>query len=156
MERPEGRSAKELVNTWRGAVSTYVLHGCHPLEDSKETILFAEAHPHTRAILQFLLETEGYEVTCVETLADAIELAQTQSFDCYLLDHSFPDGSGLTLCRQLRTLHPDTPIVFFSAAAHPAETQAGLDAGANAYLVKPEDIINVPRTVAGLLTEAQG
>jgi CheY-like chemotaxis protein len=126
------------------------------MKEIRRTILFVEDHPDTRAILQFLLESEGYAVTSVGTLTETIELAQRQPFDLYLLDHVFPDGSGVTLCRQLRTLHPDAPIVFFSAAAHPAEAQAGLNAGANAYLVKPEDIVNVTRTVARLLSEVQG
>ena len=124
------------------------------MEESKRSILFVEDHPDTCAILQFLLEGEGYDVTPTGTLAEATELAQTHSFNLYLLDHVFPDGSGVTLCQQLRILHPDTPIVFFSAAAHPAEAQAGLDAGANAYLVKPDDIVNIAQTVARLLSEA--
>jgi CheY-like chemotaxis protein len=125
------------------------------MKESKRSVLFVEDHPDTRAMLQFLLEDEGHEVTPAGSLAEAIELAQTRSYDCYLLDQVYPNGSGLTVCRQIRALHPDTPIIFFSAAAHPAEVQEGLDAGANAYLLKPDDILNVARTVEHLIAEAQ-
>ena len=54
-----------------------------------------------------------------------------------------PDGPGLTLCRQLQELFPRQPIVMYSTAALPAEQQAGLDAGARAYLAKTSDLLNI-------------
>ena len=107
-------------------------------------------------MMAFMLESEGFQVTSVGTLAAAVQLAETRKFDLYLLNHVFPDGSGLTLCRMLREMNPDSPIVFFSAAAHPREQEEGIAAGANVYLTKPEDIARVTDTVINLLEGATG
>ena len=121
---------------------------------AKGTILFVEDHPDTRAMMTYMLEEAGFEVTGVETLARAIDFAEQQKFDAFLLDHVFPDGSGLTLCRVLRELYPDRPIVFFSAAAHPREQEEGIRCGANAYLTKPADIVHITGTISSLIEEA--
>ncbi|MDQ3815902.1 MAG: diguanylate cyclase [Armatimonadota bacterium] len=123
---------------------------------TKGRILFVEDYADTRAIIAFLLEGAGYQVTTAETIGECLNLVETESFDLYVLDHVMSDGSGIALCRQLRESDPDTPIIFFSAAAHPAEQQAGLDAGASEYLVKPRDILNIPEVVARLIRNAQG
>jgi len=123
---------------------------------TRGTILFVEDHPDTRAMMSYMLEEAGFQVTSVETLAEAISLAERQKFDACLLDHVFPDGSGLTLCRILRELYPDRPIVFFSAAAHPREQEEGLRCGANVYLTKPADIAHVTDTIIRLIEEADG
>jgi DNA-binding response OmpR family regulator len=117
-------------------------------------ILFVEDHPDTRAMMSYMLEEAGFQITIAETLAQATHFAETQEFDLYLLNHVFPDGSGLTLCRLLRERFPDRPIVFFSAAAHPREQEEGIAAGANAYLTKPQDILNVTETVVRLVNAA--
>ena len=123
---------------------------------TRGTILFVEDHPDTRAMMTYMLEEAGFQVTSVESLTKAISLAEQQKFDLCLLNHVFPDGSGLTLCRMLRELYPDRPIVFFSAAAHPREQEEGLRSGADVYLTKPADIARVTDTVIRLLDEANG
>ena len=49
-----------------------------------------------------------------------------------------PDLDGFELCRRMRHLDPHTPILFFSGAAYETDRQRGIDAGANAYVVKPD------------------
>ena len=124
------------------------LEGKHAV---KGHILFVEDFADTRALISYVLEGADYQVTPAGSMRQCLELAAAQSFDLFLLNHVLPDGSGITLCRHLRELYPTTPIVMFSAAAHPAEMQAGLEAGADEYLVKPNDLFNIPTVVDRLL-----
>lgn len=80
----------------------------------------------------------GIEVKAVATAAQALESIQTSCFDLYLLDACLPDIDGFELCRRLRERDSQTPILFFSGATCEADRERGIDAGANAYLVKPE------------------
>lgn len=111
-------------------------------------ILYVEDHDDTRILMGMMLRTAGFEVAEATCARDALELARAGGFDLYLLDHTFPDASGVTLCRALREIDPDTPIVFYSGRALEEEREEALRAGAQAYLVKPNDLFNVAARVA--------
>ena len=55
-----------------------------------------------------------------------------------MLDSRLPDLDGFDLCRQIRDFDSDTPILFFSGAAYEADKKRGIEAGANAYVIKPD------------------
>jgi DNA-binding response OmpR family regulator len=101
-------------------------------------VLYAEDNEDACFMLNILLEFSGVEVSCAHTVEQAFETARNKSFDVYLLGSKFSDGSALELCRQLRELNPQIPVVFYSNDAHEADRQKGLAAGAQAYLIKPE------------------
>jgi CheY-like chemotaxis protein len=107
-------------------------------------ILYAEDNEEACFMLTTLLGFSGIDATCAFTVKEAFEQAQNEHFDLYLLDGRFPEGSGLELCRQLRELSPQTPIVFYSSDAYETDRQKALAAGAQAYLVKPEVETIVP------------
>jgi len=69
-----------------------------------------------------------------------LSLAQQQSFDCILLDLVLPGLDGISLCKQLRTLGNDTPIIMLTARDTQTDELLGLDAGADDYIVKPFDL----------------
>jgi DNA-binding response OmpR family regulator len=85
-----------------------------------------------------LLRHSLIEAKAVGTAAQALALMQTERFDLYLLDARLPDVDGFELCRQMRNSDPHTPILFFSGAAYEADKVRGIEAGANAYVVKPD------------------
>ena len=60
-----------------------------------------------------------------------------------LLATELPDGSGLDLCKEIRASDPDTPIVFYSAAAFESDHEKALKHGAHAYLTKPTDSLEL-------------
>lgn len=126
-----------------------------PNKNTKGNILFVENHADTRALISYLLEGAGYHITSCDTLQKGVALASAQTFDLFLLNHVLPDGSGITLCHLLRQAHPLIPIIMFSAAAHPAEQQAGLEAGADEYLVKPHDLLDLPLVIKRLIEAAR-
>jgi DNA-binding response OmpR family regulator len=73
-----------------------------------------------------------------------------EQFCLYILDSQLPGISGLSLCREIRKLDKQTPIIIFTGKAYESDRVAGMLAGANAYLVKPDSSQLVP-TIRSLL-----
>lgn len=92
-----------------------------------------------------------YQLTVAHTLASATPHFQNQHFDVYVLDNWLPDGSGIDLCREIRSKHPDTPIIFASAAAMSDNINEATEAGATHYITKPFDPFELQEIVKELL-----
>jgi len=89
-------------------------------------------------MLTTLLKLALIEAKAVGTAAQALSSIQTERFDLYLLDARLPDLDGFELCRRMRALDPHTLILFFSGAAYADDKKRGIDAGAGAYVIKPD------------------
>ena len=83
------------------------------------------------------LRLEGYGVVVAEMGNDALEFLAAQPFDAVILDLQLPDIDGLEICRRLRAAGNDTPILMLTGRVEIDDRVAGLDAGADDYLVKP-------------------
>jgi len=83
----------------------------------------------------------------------ALSLMQEERFDLVLLDARLPDLDGFELCRRMRIFDPYTPIIFFSGAAYEADKRRGMEAGANAYISKP-DIAGLVGSVKKFIADA--
>src|SRR5262245_20729298 len=105
------------------------------MNSPKTRILYVEDNKDTCVSMAVLLS--NYTLTIAQTSGEGARVAQTHYFDLYLLDTWLPDGTGVELCRQLRTFDPHTPILFYSAVASEATRQQALAAGAQDYLIKP-------------------
>src|SRR5690349_15152675 len=116
-------------------------------------ILVVEDNRDSREMIRTLLRESGndFDVTAVETAAEALDLDGKTPFDLYVLDIWLPGMDGLGLCRRLRERGRTQPIIFFSAMVQTADRDYVLAAGANEFLVKPKDIDNFLPTVARLL-----
>jgi CheY-like chemotaxis protein len=121
----------------------------------KHRILCADDHADTIYLLRVIFEKEGYEVRTAQTVAESLTLAKFERFDLFLLDQQFPDGTGTKLCCGLHALHPHTPILIFSGAASESERQRCIKAGAQAYLIKPNDLGKLRETVKELVVKAE-
>ena len=90
------------------------------------------------------------------TIATGVGLATNEHFDLYLLDSRLPDGSGVDLCRELRSFDKRTPILFYSAAAYEVDKKRAMDCGAQGYLTKPSENGDLCDMVKTLILGAAG
>ena len=104
---------------------------------SPARILYVEDNPDTVELVSLVLRQNGFEVVTVSNPEEAIQLAQTERFDLYILDNWLDGMSGIEVCTRLRQFDSATPILFFSAAAYEQDRKNALGCGAQAYLVKP-------------------
>jgi DNA-binding response OmpR family regulator len=123
---------------------------------SKPRILYIEDHEDTRDMVALLLQQQNYEVITAGTMATGVGLATKEHFDLYLLDSRLPDGSGMDLCRELRSFDQRTPILFYSAAAYEVDKKSAMDCGAQGYLTKPSASGDLCNMVETLISDATG
>jgi len=100
-------------------------------------VLIVEDEPHIAAYIKRGLEEQGYAVDCAATGREALEWATAVAFDLIVLDVLLPEGDGLSVCRTLRARQVRTPLLMLTARDGVDDRVAGLDAGADDYLVKP-------------------
>ena len=101
-----------------------------------EHILLVEDEKEIRKLVQLYLVREGYRVSAADTGKRAMELALKESFDLFVLDVMLPDADGMELCRQIRE-HSDAVILFLTCKRESEDITAGLEIGADDYVVKP-------------------
>jgi CheY-like chemotaxis protein len=121
------------------------------MDASKPNILHVDDDPDIRLLMAGSLSEFGYSVVTAGTVAEALQLASEFSFSLCILDVRLPDGTGIELCRQLRRLQPDVPIVYYSAYADDAARKEALSACGDAFLTKPVSATELEQTVASLL-----
>ena len=118
----------------------------------RRRVLCAEPHEDTCRLITLLLESQGHEVVAAGTVAGCVRLAEERPFDLYMIDDDCIDGTAIQLCKRLRQMTPGTPILFFSAQAFRRDRELALEAGATAYLTKPDDLFEIVSTVNSILT----
>ena len=100
-------------------------------------ILVIEDDPGIARIIGLYLEQDGCAVTLAADGAEGLRLAQDTAPDLIVLDLMLPRRDGMSICRALRASSSDVPIIMVTARAAETDRLAGLDAGADDYLVKP-------------------
>ncbi|MFH9399886.1 response regulator transcription factor [Streptomyces sp. NPDC017638] len=114
-------------------------------------MLLAEDDRAIRHALERALTLEGYEVTAVADGVEALAQAHRNPPDVLVLDVMMPGIDGLQVCRVLRAGGDRTPILMLTALVETADRIAGLDAGADDYVVKPFDVEEVFARLRALL-----
>jgi DNA-binding response OmpR family regulator len=121
------------------------------MEQTKKRILCVDDDRDTCLMLETLFGLSGYEVISAMTVADASRLAKKDSFDLYLLDWNFPDGTGIELCQYIRMFDTETPILFCSGVVGETDIRRAMSAGAQGYMVKPIGVENLMQTIRACL-----
>lgn len=114
-------------------------------------VLYVEDHADTVEMVTLMLEAGGFEVLSRSTIEAGLKAALEEKFDIYLLDLWLPDGSGTDLCKKIREFDDKTPIAFYSAAALDVDRDAALEGGAQAYLIKPTDSLDLCASLSRLI-----
>jgi len=100
-------------------------------------VLLVEDDPSVRGAVERALRHAGHTPTVATDGLRALEQVTATPFDAVLLDLGLPGLDGLEVCRRLRARGDQVPVLMLTARAAVAERVAGLDAGADDYLVKP-------------------
>ena len=110
------------------------------LSDPK--ILVVEDEPNQVELIEFNLNSQGYEVVVARDGEEALNLAEEENPDLILLDWMLPKVSGIEVCRQLRRskMTREIPIVILTARSEESDKIRGLDIGADDYITKPYSI----------------
>jgi two-component system response regulator MprA len=114
-------------------------------------VLVVDDDRAVRDALRRALTLAGYEVRAAEGGAEAIESVVQEIPDAVVLDIGMPDIDGLEVCRRLRLLGNRVPILMLTAREAVSDRVAGLDAGADDYLVKPFDVNELKARLRALL-----
>ncbi|MGB3693441.1 MAG: response regulator transcription factor [Spirulinaceae cyanobacterium] len=100
-------------------------------------ILVVEDEAKLAQFIELELKYEGYEVEVANDGLTGLTTARETNFDLIILDWMLPGISGLEICRRLRLTGDKTPIILVTAKDEVSDRVAGLDAGADDYVVKP-------------------
>lgn len=114
-------------------------------------ILLVEDHPVLGKDVKKGLEQSHYAVDLATDGSDALLLGETTPYDLIILDILLPGLNGWEVCRRLRAVHRDMPILFLTARGEVDDRIRGLDLGADDYLVKPFDFRELEARVRALL-----
>ena len=100
-------------------------------------ILVVDDDPRLRDLLRRYLTDQGFSVVVAEDARDMNKSMQREHFDLLVLDLMLPGEDGLSICRRLRSVQDNTPIIMLTAKTEEIDRIIGLEMGADDYLSKP-------------------
>lgn len=119
-------------------------------------ILLVEDDLPLAEALTALLVGSGYAVDVTHDGLSAESLIATERFDLVILDLNLPEKDGLSLLRSLRARKNPIPVMILTARGEPADRVAGLDLGADDYMVKPFDVGEFEARIRSVLRRQSG
>ena len=105
--------------------------------------------------VKFNLENEGYEVECAYDGAAAVEMARNGRYDLIILDVMMPEVDGKEACLRIREFS-NVPIIMLTARSEDADKLMGFECGADDYVTKPFNILELKARIKALLRRAGG
>ena len=104
--------------------------------------------------IRFSLEQDDFEVTCAYDGEEALSLAKEKDFDIILLDVMLPKMDGFEVCRQIRDFS-NVPIIMLTAKGEDMDRILGLEYGADDYITKPFNILEVKLRIRAILRRSK-
>ncbi len=105
--------------------------------------------------IRFNLQNDGYEIITGSNGLEAVDLVRKEAPDLVVLDVMMPEMDGLTACREIRQFS-DIPIILLTAKTEDMDKLMGFDQGADDYLTKPFNILELKARIRALLRRANG
>jgi two-component system cell cycle response regulator DivK len=123
----------------------------------KPTILCIEDHPDNMMLIRRLFRSDTYNLIEAKTGVQGLSIAEDQDLDLILLDINLPDIDGYEIARRVRASAKiklaRIPIIAVTANAMKGDSQKALDAGCDAYMSKPINIVALVETVESFVCE---
>jgi two-component system alkaline phosphatase synthesis response regulator PhoP len=119
-----------------------------------ERILLTEDEPDLVMMLSDRLSAEGYTIKVARNGDEGFELGTREVFDLIILDVTLPKRNGLDTCRDLRHAGITTPILMLTARGHMVDKVVGLKLGADDYMTKPFEMMELLARIEALLRRA--
>jgi heavy metal response regulator len=118
-------------------------------------LLVIEDNPKITGFIRQGLSEQGHAVDIAERGHDGEEMAGSESYDAIILDVMLPDQDGIQVCKNLRRRGLKTPILMLTSLATTADKVTGLDAGADDYLTKPFEFVELAARLRALMRRGQ-
>ena len=119
---------------------------------AEKTILYVDYSADNAEVVKYFLHQSGYQVETCETGEAGLDLArQRNDFALIMTEYRLPDMNGTDFCREFRKINRRIPLMFFTASVQKWEREKGLASGAQAYLIKPDDLDKIAETVNTLI-----
>ncbi|MBC2704978.1 response regulator transcription factor [Desulfobacula sp.] len=122
---------------------------------SQIKVLVAEDDMNIRMGLVDTLESEDYRVVEAKDGKAALELFKTDFFDLVLLDIMMPEKSGYDVCREIRAINEDVPIIMLTAKGEEIDKVVGLQLGADDYMTKPFGVHELLARISAVLRRSK-
>ena len=107
-------------------------------------ILYVDDDAENGEMMTYWIREEcGCEIAVAIDGKQALEMIDREFFDLFLLDYCLPDMTAIKLCEKIRSVYPEAPIAIYSALDREVDKQKAMAAGANSYLVKPEQLSDI-------------
>jgi two-component system, OmpR family, alkaline phosphatase synthesis response regulator PhoP len=126
-----------------------------PTNTNAKRLMIVDDDAEMRTLLAEYFRRLGFDVAEKESGVAALQTVTTDTFDCFILDVSMPEMSGLELLRKLRDRGIDTPALFLTAHDMLDDKVAGFEAGADDYLAKPFSPRELEYRIEALLRRGQ-
>lgn len=116
-----------------------------------KSILLVEDDDAVACAVSLHLEQAGFDCVRESNGFDALARIKERRWELLLLDLGLPGMDGLDVCRKVREIRPDLPVIMISARSHEAHKVLGLELGADDYLTKPFSMVELAARVRSLL-----
>jgi DNA-binding response OmpR family regulator len=106
-------------------------------QESKGRILFVNHDPNISEPITLMFKESGYETVIAHSISKGMKIIGEEAFEMFIIDRLFNDGTGLDLCRAIRLVDEQTPILFYLADWQAFELKIAMQAGAQGCLLPP-------------------
>lgn len=124
--------------------------------NTNKRILIADDDDQIRELLVFDIQSSGYTVDSADNGEAALKKALENNYDLILLDVMMPKMNGYDVCKNIRLVKPEVPVLMLTAKGSIKDKTEGFDVGADDYLVKPFEIQEVLLRIRALLRRNDG
>lgn len=118
-------------------------------------VMVVDDEASIRLLVKTVVESDGYACCCVQGGPDALARFERERPDIVVLDVMMPEVDGFEVCRRIRALDADVPVLFLSAKGDIVDKKAGFATGGDDYLVKPFNEEELLMRIEALLRRAK-